>query len=506
MSSIVVSGDTSGAVTLSAPAVAGTVTVTLPSASGTMASLASVTNNGVAYVNSSGQPTSGSALKFDGTALAIGSVTPSTWMLDVKSAGTGVVTNGIRFNRSSVTTQYGVLNYESGQFNNVVVNTAGTGCFWGVLYSSDGSTTTQPLTLDASGNLGLGVTPSAWNSNRKVVQINRASLVGTDGNETNLGSNYYWDGSANRYIASTNATLYNQGAGAHIWYTSSSGTAGNAITFTQAMTLDASGRLGIGATSPGQKFHVDSTANSSAWAKISNGDSGTGAAAGVLIGTDQGDAGALSQNSSNAGYGTSANALRLRNLLSAPLTFETGGSERARIDSSGNLLVGKTTTADTTVGATMMSTGRIGGAMAASTNAQDTLTIYSTGAAAYRFYVGMGGTIYATSTTISAISDARFKENVRDLDAGLSEVMALKPRLYDWKEGKGADIKNARGFIAQEFEEVFPDLIDEWKDPAPEGEDPYKSVRQDLIPVLVKAIQELKAEVDSLKAQINGAS
>jgi hypothetical protein len=118
----------------------------------------------------------------------------------------------------------------------------------------------------------------------------------------------------------------------------------------------------------------------------------------------------------------------------------------------------------------------------------------------------MGGTVYATSTTISAISDIRYKENVRDLDVGLNAVMALKPRLYDWKEGKGADIKNARGFIAQEFEEVFPDLIDEWKDPAPEGEAPYKSVRQDLIPVLVKAIQEQQALIQSLKARLDAAN
>ena len=129
--------------------------------------------------------------------------------------------------------------------------------------------------------------------------------------------------------------------------------------------------------------------------------------------------------------------------------------------------------------------------------------MYSTGASAYRFYVGWGGTVYATSTTISAISDIRFKENVRDLDTGLAEVMALKPRMYDWKEGKGADIKNARGFIAQEFEQVFPDLIDEWKDPAPEGEEPYKSVRQDLIPVLVKAIQEQQALINAQQTVLN---
>jgi hypothetical protein len=112
------------------------------------------------------------------------------------------------------------------------------------------------------------------------------------------------------------------------------------------------------------------------------------------------------------------------------------------------------------------------------------------------------GVINAVNTTISAISDQRLKENVQDLDVGLDKIMALKPRKFDWKEGKGKDIKNDRGFIAQEFEQVFPDLIDEWKDPAPEGEEPYKSVRQDLIPVLVKAIQEQQAMIKSLEAKV----
>jgi hypothetical protein len=188
------------------------------------------------------------------------------------------------------------------------------------------------------------------------------------------------------------------------------------------------------------------------------------------------------------------------------LTFQTNSVERARIDSSGNLLVGKTASSDTTAGIELRPAGTTYFNRSASTNADTTLHVYSTGASAYRFYVGMGGTVYATSTVISAISDIRYKENVRDLDVGLNAVMALKPRLYDWKEGKGADIKNARGFIAQEFEEVFPDLIDEWKDPAPEGEAPYKSVRQDLIPVLVKAIQEQNALIQSLKARLDAAN
>ena len=180
--------------------------------------------------------------------------------------------------------------------------------------------------------------------------------------------------------------------------------------------------------------------------------------------------------------------------------------ERARIDSSGNLLVGTTTsgsngitikpTNDSTQAITMVSAATSGGAG---------FNMYSSGVSNYRFYVTWAGTIFATNTTISAISDQRFKENIQDLDVGLNAVMALKPRKFDWKAGKGKDIKGDRGFIAQEIQQVFPDLIDEWKDPAPEGEEPYKSVRQDLIPVLVKAIQELKAENDVLKARLDAA-
>jgi hypothetical protein len=195
-------------------------------------------------------------------------------------------------------------------------------------------------------------------------------------------------------------------------------------------------------------------------------------------------------------------AMEVWNADNSDMKFGTNNTERGRWTSGGQFLVGKTTYSDTTVGAALAETGATNSTMAASANTTTTHNTYSTGAGAYRFYVGMGGTVYATNTTISAISDQRLKENVRDLDAGLAEVMALKPRKFDWKEGKGQDKKDVRGFIAQEFEQVFPDLIDEWKDPAPEGEEPYKSVRQDLIPVLVKAIQEQQAMINDLKAKV----
>jgi len=172
------------------------------------------------------------------------------------------------------------------------------------------------------------------------------------------------------------------------------------------------------------------------------------------------------------------------------------------LDGSGNLLLGKTAAgALGTVGIEVKNDGQVFSTRNSSVNADTTYHAYSSSAAAYRFYVGMGGTVFATNTTISAISDARFKENVQDIDVGLSAILALKPRKFDWKAGKGKDIKGDRGFIAQEFEQVFPQLVDEWADPSPEGEAPYKSVRQDLIPVLVKAIQELAARVQTLEAR-----
>lgn len=179
----------------------------------------------------------------------------------------------------------------------------------------------------------------------------------------------------------------------------------------------------------------------------------------------------------------------------------TWGNPLMTLDALGNLLVGKTISSFSTVGIESSQTGFLSLTNSASTNAATNISVYSTGAAAFRFYVGLAGTVFATNTTISAISDARLKENVQDIDVGLDAILSLKPRKFDWKAGKGKDIKGDRGFIAQEFETVFPNLIDEWKDEAPEGEAPYKSVRQDLIPVLVKAIQELTARVQTLEAR-----
>ena len=388
--------------------------------------LSTVTNNGVVYVNSSGQATSGSALVFDGT------------------------------------------------------------------------------------NFGLGVTPSAWNSSYRAFQFAARGVLANDSTDAGVisfGSNYYRDSGTNYvYLNSSFATRYTQYAGQHQWYTAAAGTAGSAFTFTQTMTLDANGNLGVGTTSPsalldvwgsGKSILVGGTASSNIPAQLST-----------------------TLYLSGAYDASNKRSYRMYVDGNGALNFDTTGSyayanlpssgtyaNKMTLDTSGNLLVGNTANTATSYGIGFQPNGGGSGtpliycAGSASTNAASSYFLYSTGAGAYRFYVDYGGTIHATSIVITAISDQRLKENVRDLDTGLPSIMALKPRRFDWKEGKGQDKKDAAGFIAQEFENVFPECVSTSKAGADGIE--YKNINYEtLMPTLVKAIQELAAQVTTLQTQV----
>jgi hypothetical protein len=258
------------------------------------------------------------------------------------------------------------------------------------------------------------------------------------------------------------------------------------------VTITGAGNVGIGTTGPSYPLEVRQDGASSTTYIGALNTTATGSS---------GAAGYLARAGSNFAYFyvRGDGLAYIDNATANPLVFAVNGTERARIDSSGNLLVGKSVASAVTVGAELRPDGQTYATMASSVSSDSTLNVYSTGAGAYRFFVAMNGQIYATSTSITAISDIRLKENVRELDAGLDTILALKPRRFDWKQGKGKDVRDDMGFIAQEVEEVLPELIGGWK--AGEGEpDDLKSVKAgDLIPVLVKAIQELTARVAQLE-------
>jgi len=266
---------------------------------------------------------------------------------------------------------------------------------------------------------------------------------------------------------------------------------------TNAVYIDSSQNVGIGTSSPQGKLQVFASANDNL----------------IVAGhVNASDGAALkSMDSTGASY-------KAFEVLSAELrvggtngilfgTSGTGGStERMRIDASGNVLVGTTNTS-ATAGAGMKfsfadpSNPVVKNVVADGSGAYSTWNLYSTNAGAYRFFVTTAGVINATTIVITAISDQRLKENIRDIDAGLDAILALKPRRFDWKTGKGQDKKNAAGFIAQEFEDVFPECVGT----SEVGEDgiAYKNINHEtLIPALVKAIQEQQTLITALTARI----
>ena len=127
-------------------------------------------------------------------------------------------------------------------------------------------TTGSGLVFDGN-NLGLGVTPSAWTST-KAIQIGQGAAVygGATQNGAYISSNTYY-GSGWTYIGTGYATKYEQNesnTGAHKWWIAASGTAGNTIPFTQAMTLDNSGNLLVGVTSVLSGFNASGSIVNSA--------------------------------------------------------------------------------------------------------------------------------------------------------------------------------------------------------------------------------------------------
>ena len=271
---------------------------------------------------------------------------------------------------------------------------------------------------------------------------------------------------------------------------------------TEHMRIASGGNVGIGTTSPSYKLTLEDsvpyfrTKNTSAPTDEKTWD--------YNAGTD----GIFRFRATNDAGNTSNNWLTV-NRTGATIDYiamhTASGTERMRIDSSGNLLVGTTNPSATTSAGIKLTkpttSGNDDGKLIitgeTSTSAQDAFQIYSTGASAYRCFINYAGSIYATSTSITAISDESLKENIRDLDKGLDTVLALQPRRFDWKNGDGNDIM---GFVAQEVEEVMPELVHDFK--YSETETKLGLKMGDMVPTLVKAIQDQQEIIENLKSRI----
>ena len=386
--------------------------------------------------------------------------------------------------------------------SSTVTHNGGTANGVAYLNTSKQVTTGSALVFDGS-NLGLGVTPKpTWSTSYKALQVGSqgAFWANASGSDIYLSSNFYFDGSQ-RYIGNGYASFYSQNNGLHNWQIapSNSSGAGQVAVFTQAMTLDASGNLGVGTTSPTSRLHVShSSASTNAIAQFTNGTTGTGAGNGLYVGID------------------STNTATIFNFYNSALQFGTNGTTKVVLDTSGNFQVGFTgsqnaktnivqsanypvlainnTNASFTDGAVIIYTTRN------TTNSSYNQFACYNGDFTGQFIIRDSGNAVNTNNSYAGISDVKLKENVTDATPKLENLNQVRVVSYNFIGSEQKQI----GVIAQELEQIFPGMVEEAIDRDKEGNDlgtTTKSVKYSVfVPMLIKAIQELKAEFDAYKA------
>jgi len=432
-----------------------------------------------------------------------------------------------------------------------------------------GGTNSEKMRLDTSGNLGLGVTPSAWSGVTALQVGSGAALFDFGSSNVVLGSNVYFDGTSNKYINTDYATYYQQNNGVHIWATAASGTAGatTSITsgsaysvttlgsttlgqwqayfsalgsipsigqtvtatatgtlaggatvtqiavFTQAMTLDASGRLGVGETNPAAVIHANAAGGGSIRASRST----------------------VSSEYIQMDHDGSDGSLRVSGAYA--MLFHTNSSERARITSGGyfkasnsgaylnstatyheinqtandNILFIRSTDANYSVDGVQLRFNRN-----TTNNTFYALSYYNDAAAAYKFRVADSGDVTNTNGTYGTISDAKMKTDIVDAGSQWSDIKALRFRKFKMKDDPSGLVQ--LGVVAQEVELTSPGLVDEHPDmEMVEVTDDEGNVTQTQQPtgtttksvktsvLLMKAavaLQEAMARIETLEAEV----
>jgi hypothetical protein len=363
-----------------------------------------------------------------------------------------------------------------------------------------GDATTDTLTVgvtgivkDASGNVGIGTASPAFGgfgSNTGGIQITNTNNAALKLNGNAGGDFYFVSGSSQHWLYATGAVPMSF-----------------ATNGSERMRIDSSGNVGIGLATTGDTLLEVYGANSAIVYK--NVNTGTGSSDGFYVG--------MAKSSGTDGY--------VYNRESANVIFGTANAERARIDSSGKLLVGTTSLLSSDdIGGIYWSSATGGGGVggfefrntSTSTNSDINpalviikgSTTYTSSQRFIQFNANagsqaMGGIVGngATNAQFISLSDARDKDNIQTITGSLNKITALNPVEFDWKQ-TGEHI-NA-GFIAQEVELVFPEYVVD--NVANAGQEERKGLTGGMsagfVAHLVKAIQEQQALILSLTTRL----
>jgi hypothetical protein len=346
----------------------------------------------------------------------------------------------------------------------------------------------EAMRLDSSGNLGIGTTSP---SRRLVTKFDSATTWSTS--DFDSTSNNLYLQNANTTInaftgiqflvggngeAAISAIRSDDGAADIAFGTRSAGAR------TQKMVLTAAGNLGLGTTSPGAKLEVNQAGAAFPGFKLTGNNS-----PGLQI---------VETSGVTAHFGNDSAGVYIGSSTSFPFVLRTNNTERARIDTSGNLLVG-TTSAISSLTEQLAVKVASGNATPISTSVPSNANRYQ-----IEFYTpsGLAGYVLTNTltTTYASSSDYRLKNNITPMTGALAKVALLKPVTYKWN----IDGSDGQGFIAHELQDVVPDCVTGAKDAVDkDGKPQYQGVDTSfLVATLTAAIQEQQALITTLTARI----
>jgi hypothetical protein len=450
--------------------------------------------------------------------VGIGTTSPSA-KLDVNQTSAGAIVDNITVQNSSNTTatEAGIFFAPTTATGNIRgaritgIQEDGNNAIGLKFYTGLGATISERMRITSGGNVGIGTTSPAeilhLQSSQPVIRLTKTGVI-----------NWYAGN-----VTGNNYTIYPDSNN------------------TSAFNITSSGNVGIGTISPIGRLHVVDAANFFVASFTGGGSAnslalgtaeGTPSIAGyssggasinvsinpyggnVGIGTSNADArlrvsgtyngtqaifanvegrGLEIATSLTAGTNEAGSVLNARGAGSGTMIFQTEGSERMRITSGGNVTIGDSSTSNTSkLNYASPGVGSFNGALELYHSTSNV-----SGSGFMNFYVntsviGSIGQLGTTAVVYNTTSDYRLKEDLKPIK-GLEIVSKIKVYDYKWK----SEDFRMDGVLAHELQEVVPYAVTGEKD----GEQMQSVDYSKLVPILVQAIQELKAEIEILKTK-----